>query len=70
MTGLLADRVENQILTSVLSAQSFYATIMTSIIAISIGFFADQFSIGISLIGISGMLFLFIMFTGNSEKDI
>lgn len=69
MTGLLADQVENKILTSVLSAQSFYATIMTALIAIGFGFLADRFGIGVSLISISGLLFLFILFIGIYSKD-
>ena len=56
LTGALADNVPNEILTSVLSAQSFYGTLLTSSIAISFGIMADQFGIGYSLLSISGGL--------------
>jgi len=58
LTGFLADNVENEILTSVISAQSFYSTIATSVLAILIGAMADYFGIGMALILISSGLFL------------
>jgi MFS family permease len=58
LTGEIADHVAPEILTSVISAQSFFSTISTSIIAISIGIFADSFDIGISFIIISTMLLI------------
>ena len=56
LTGYLSDNVPNEILTSVLSAQNFYKTILTSILAIVFGFFANSFGIGVSLMVISSML--------------
>ena len=58
LTGEIADHVAPEILTSVISAQSFFSTISTSIIAISIGIFADSFDIGISFIIISTILLI------------
>jgi len=58
LTGEIADHVAPEILTSVISAQSFFSTISTSIIAISIEIFADSFDIGISFIIISTMLLI------------
>jgi len=70
LTGNLADQVSNEILTSVISAQSFYATIVTSAIAILIGVFADNYGIGIALLIISGILFLFVILIGNPKIKI
>ena len=61
LTGLLADRVPNDILTSVLSAQSSYSTLITASLAVLIGVFSDQFGVGIALISISGFLILFFL---------
>jgi len=57
LTGLLADNVPNEVLTSVLSAQSFYNTLVTSVLAIFIGVMADFKGIGISLLSVSLILF-------------
>ena len=43
MTGILADQVNQEIFTSVISALSLYRTIAGSLIAIGFGFVADQF---------------------------
>lgn len=61
LTGEIADQVAPEILTSVISAQSFFSTISTSIIALSIGFLADVWGIGIAFIIISSILLLFTM---------
>ena len=58
LTGEIANHVAPEILTSVISAQSFFSTIATSFIAISIGMVADSFDIGISLIIISAILLI------------
>lgn len=60
LTGFLSDEVPNEILASVLSAQSFYQTIITSVLAIGFGYTADHFGLGVSLLSISVVLFLFI----------
>jgi hypothetical protein len=67
LTGEIADHVAPEILTSVISAQSFFSTITTSLIAISIGIAADSFDIGISFIIISTLLLL-LTFLLNFQK--
>lgn len=67
LTGTLSDNVPNEILTSVLSAQSFYSTIITSLLAVLLGVFADIFGIGISLLAVSSILILLIVVVGNPE---
>ena len=59
LTGEIADHVAPEILTSVISAQSFFSTITTSVLALSIGILADLLGIGISFIIISAFLLLF-----------
>ena len=61
LTGEIADHVAPEILTSVISAQSFFSTITTSIIAVSIGFLADKWGIGIAFIIVSSTLILFTL---------
>ncbi len=68
LTGLLAESVPNEVLTSVISAQNSYATIATSIIAIIFGFFADQFGIGISLLIVSSTLVIYTLIIENFNK--
>ena len=63
LTGEISDNVPNEILTSVLSGQSFYQTILTSIIAIVLGVLVDHFEIGISFVIISSCLLLFSFFS-------
>lgn len=58
LTGLIADTVPNEILTSVLSAQTFLRTIITVIFALTFGVVADHFGIGVSFIVVSGFLVL------------
>ena len=70
MTGILSDNVPNEILTSVISAQSFYGTFITSAIAILLGFFADYFGIGIALSAVSLILILFTIGIGKIKKDM
>lgn len=67
LTGLLSDHVPNEILTSVISAQSFYSTLITSTIAIVLGLLADNFSIGIALLSISILLMLFTISLKNNN---
>ena len=55
-----ADRIDSKILASGLSAQSQTKTIWASILAILLGFFIDQFGVGIGLAISSGVLFLLI----------
>ncbi len=64
LTGILADNVPNEILTSVISAQSLWKTIVTALIALSFGFLADYLGIGTALAIISSFLF-FVTFIIN-----
>ncbi len=59
LTGYVSDHVPNEILTSVLSAQSLLSTILTSILALVFGLVADHFGIGISFIVVSVLLSIF-----------
>ena len=59
---MLADQVPNEILTSVLSAQSFYGTILVSGLALAFGLIADYANIGVALGVISAFLLLFSRF--------
>ncbi len=58
LTGVVSDNVPNDILTSVISAQSLLKTIMTAILAIVFGILVDNFSIGTAFIVVSTTLFL------------
>ena len=58
LTGFIADNVPNEILTSVISAQSLLRTIITAIIAFIFGIIADNYGIGVSFIVISVFLTL------------
>ena len=58
LTGFLADNVPNEILTSVISTESFYKTMATSIFAIMIGVFSDFFGVGMALLALSLFLIL------------
>jgi len=58
LTGYVAEHASNEVLTSVLSAQSFLKTVMTAILAFTFGLLADTFSIGVSLLVVSAFLTL------------
>jgi MFS family permease len=58
LTGFVADHVPNEILTSVISAQSLLKTIIAAILAIIFGVVADHYGIGWSLVVVSGGLIL------------
>jgi hypothetical protein len=55
---MLTDNVDAEILTSVISVQSFYQTQVTSALAIGIGIAADYYGIGLVLFSISLVLIL------------
>ena len=61
LTGYVADNVSNEILTSVMSAQSQLKTLITAILAFVFGLLADKFDLGIAFIIMS--LFLVISST-------
>ena len=56
LIGFVSDNVPNEILTSVISAQSLLKTVFTAIIAFFLGLFADHFGIGKAFVFISGVL--------------
>jgi len=56
MTGYVADRVSEEVLSSVLSAQSQIKTFMTAAIALVFGIIADKFGVAWSLSITSGIL--------------
>ena len=68
LTAFLADEVPNEILTSVLSAESLYRTLLTSIIALLLGYFADMYGLGNAFIYISSGLLLVSIFLKNFSK--
>lgn len=68
LTGYISDNVDNDILVSVISAQSQLKTIMTSIIAFVFGVFADAFGIGVSLIITSSILLIVSWGVGRSKS--
>jgi len=63
LTGFLTDEVPNEILTSVISAQSSYKTLMTAFLALLLGGMADAWGIGIALAVTAGILGLFTLLT-------
>jgi len=70
LTGFIADEVPNEILTSVISAQSFISTLMTAFIALVLGIVADHFGLGVSLLTVSLLLALLtIMIKVNSRMN-
>jgi len=62
LTGYLTDEVPNEILTSVLSAESLYRTILTSIIALFLGYLTDQTGLGIAFMIVSALLLMISIF--------
>ena len=58
LTGYIADNVPNEILTSLMSAQSQLRTLITVILALAFGIIADNFGIGISFILVSTLLLI------------
>ena len=71
LTGYISDNVPNEILTSVLSAQSLLKTIITAVLAFVFGLFADLWGIGISFIAVTSFLVIFTLvlnvLTGRSK---
>jgi MFS family permease len=58
LTGFITDHVPNEMLTSVISAESFYKTIMTAGLSLLLGILADYWGIGIALCGATSLLLL------------
>lgn len=65
LTGFLADSVPNEILTSVISAQSSYQTLTTATLSIVLGLLADSFGVGIALVLATGTLVIFTLLLRN-----
>jgi MFS family permease len=61
LTGYISDNVPNEILTSVLSAQSLLQTIITAVLSFVFGLFADLWGIGISFVAVTSFLILFTL---------
>ena len=53
LTGYVVDEVPEEILTSVLSVQSFLKTIFAAVIAFFLGLFSDLFGVGLGLVFLS-----------------
>jgi MFS family permease len=68
LTGVISDNVPNDILTSVISAQSLLRTIMTAILALVFGILADHFGLGVAFIAISSTL-IFISIVINKRVN-
>jgi len=70
LTGFISDNVPNEILASVISAQSILRTILTAVLAFSFGVIADIYGIGISFVAISVVLTLLTLILNSySNKN-
>ncbi len=58
LTGLLTERVPNEILASTISAQSLYRSLLTAILSLGFGYATDQFGLGYSLTIMSSLLLI------------
>jgi len=58
LTGFVADNTPNEILTSVISAQSLLKTVLTSVMALAFGIIAQYFGIGAALFSVSAVLLI------------
>ncbi|MGB0837256.1 MAG: MFS transporter [Flavobacteriaceae bacterium] len=64
LTSLISEEVPTHVLSSVLSAQSSYKTMITATISLFMGYVADHYSIGIALISCSFILILIALILG------
>lgn len=62
LTGYVSDNVPNEILTSVISAQSLLKAIITAVLAFFLGLFTDKFGIAMAFLIISGFLIISTVF--------
>ena len=69
LTGFVSDNVSNENLTSVLSAQSQWETILTAVFAFSFGFMADRLGIGLSFVILASVLAFFTLFFAFWQKQ-
>ena len=56
LTGIISDHVPNDILTSVISAQSLLRTLITALLAMGFGILADHYGIGVAFMLVSALL--------------
>ncbi len=70
MTGFVADKVDNEVLSSVISAESLIRTVMTALIALAFGIIADNFGIGSAFISLTTFLLLSSIAVNNYKKKI
>ena len=68
LTGSLSDAVPNDILASVLSAQSLYRSLLTAVLSLGFGYFSDLWGMGYALAGIS--LVLLVIGMGRMRRDL
>jgi len=68
LTGYLTDKVSNVILTSVISAESFYKTIVTAGIAILLGSLADSVGVGMGIAVVSSFLLIISVLLSLTNK--
>jgi len=73
LTGFISDHVSNDLLTSVISAQSQWRTIITAMLALAFGITADYVGIGMAFIGVTVILISSTMIidrfkTNSSDK--
>lgn len=74
LTGLLAEHVPNEILTSVISLQSLWKTIITVMLSLLLGVLADKMNVGWALTITSSLLmlvsvFLKLLSSHNHKKE-
>ena len=69
LTGFISDNVPNEILTSVISAQSLLRTIVTAILAFVFGVIADNYGIGVSFVIVSVFLVFSSVLINSSLKS-
>ena len=62
LTGYISDNVPNEVLTSVISAQSLLRTIITAVIALAVGVIADYQGMGMGLLSVSLLLIVVVLF--------
>jgi len=67
LTGYLSDNVPNEILASVLSVQSLYRTLLTSVLSLVFGYLADLWGLGYALTAVSAFLLLLSVLTGRKS---
>lgn len=68
MTGLVADEVSNEILTSVLSAQSQLQTVIIVILSLILGFVADIFNVGVAIAIVSILMAVTVLIIQGFKK--